>query len=62
MNCNCCVFHDIYRDMGSSCDVCTFHKNLVDAINACNNSENCHHRLTIEEAKKIVLAREGNEN
>ena len=45
--------------MGASCDVCNLQSNLVDAVNACEDSEDCRHRFTIQEAKKIVIEREG---
>ena len=59
MSCRDCVFKGIYQDMGASCDVCNLQNNLVDAVKACENSANCHHRFTVAEAKKIVIEREG---
>ncbi len=59
MSCRDCVFKGIFQDMGASSDVCNLQSNLVDAIKACENSENCLHRFTVEEAKRIVIEREG---
>lgn len=59
MSCRDCVFKGIFQDMGASSDVCNLQSNLVDAIKACENSENCRHRFTVEEAKRIVIEREG---
>ena len=59
MNCRDCVFRGSYQDMGASCDACTLHADLYQAIKACENSESCRHRFTVEEAKKIVFEKEG---
>lgn len=59
MSCRDCVFHGTFQDMGASSDVCNLQSNLVDAVMACENSENCRHRFTVEEAKNIVIEREG---
>ena len=59
MSCMDCVFRVIYQDMGASCDVCNLQSDLADAIKACKNSADCHHRFTVAEARKIVIEREG---
>ena len=59
MSCRYCVFHGIYQDMGASTDVCNLQDNFIDAVKACENSADCRHRLTVGEAKKIVIEREG---
>lgn len=59
MSCRDCVFKGIFQDMGASCDVCKFQNNFADAVKACENSANCHHRFAVTEAKKIVIEREG---
>lgn len=59
MSCRDCVFRGIFQDMGASCDVCNLQSDLVDAVKACENSAGCRHRFTLEEAKKIVIEREG---
>lgn len=59
MSCSGCVFRGTFQDMGASCDVCNLQTDLVDAVSACKNSADCRHRFTVEEAKKIVIEREG---
>ena len=59
MSCRDCVFRGTFQDMGASCDACNLQNDLVDAIKACEDSANCHHRFTVAEAKKIVIEREG---
>lgn len=59
MSCRDCVFKGIFQDMGASSDVCKLQSNLVDAIKACENSADCRYRFTVQEAKSIVIAREG---
>jgi hypothetical protein len=59
MSCRDCVFRGIFQDMGASCDVCNLHSDLADAIKACENPAGCRHRFTVEEARKIVIEREG---
>ena len=56
MSCYGCIFKDKYEDMGASCDTCKLQDYLPDAIKACDNSENCPHRVTLEEAKKKLLS------
>ena len=58
-HCADCVFRGTFRDMGASCDVCNLQHDLADAISACGKSESCRYRFTIQEAKKIVIDREG---
>lgn len=55
MSCRDCVFKSIYQDMGASFDVCRMQDKLPDAARACDNSESCQYRLTVQEAKKIVI-------
>lgn len=59
MSCKDCVFKGIFQDMGASSDVCNLQSNLVDAIKACENSADCRYRFTVQEAKSIVIEREG---
>lgn len=59
MSCRDCVFRGTFQDMGASCDVCNLQNDLIDAFKACENSAGCRHRFTLEEAKKIVIEREG---
>lgn len=59
MSCGGWVFRGIFQDMGASCDVCNLQNDLADAVKACENSAGCRHRFTLEEAKKIVIEREG---
>ncbi len=59
MSCRDCVFKGIYQDMGASTEVCNLQPDFLDAIKACEDSANCHHRFTVAEAKKIVIEREG---
>lgn len=59
MNCKDCVFRGTFQDMGASCDVCNLQHSLADAFAACEKSESCRHRFTIQEAKKIVIERYG---
>lgn len=59
MSCRDCVFKGIYHDMGASTEVCNLQPDFLDAIKACEDSANCHHRFTVAEAKKIVIEREG---
>ena len=56
MSCYGCIFKGQYEDMGVRCDACKLQDYLPDAINACDNSENCLHRVTLEEAKKKLLS------
>ena len=56
MSCYGCIFKGKYEDMGVSCDACKLQYYLYDAIKACDNSENCPHRVTLEEAKKKLLS------
>ena len=56
MSCYGCIFKGKYEDMGASCDTCKLQDYLPDAIKACDNSENCPHRVTLEEAKKKLLS------
>lgn len=58
MSCRDCVFRGTFQDMGASCNVCNLQNGLADAIKACEYSESCRHRFTIQEAKKIVIERE----
>ena len=57
--CSDCVFRGKFQDMGASCDVCNRYSDLTNAIEACEKSEECRHRFTTEEAKKIVIERAG---
>lgn len=59
MSCSDCVFRGVFHDMGASCDVCNLQSDFLDAIKACENSADCRHRFTVDEAKKIVIEREG---
>lgn len=59
MSCKGCVFRETYHDMSWSCSVCTLHADLYQAIKACENSESCPYRFTVEEAKKIVFEKAG---
>ena len=59
MSCRDCVFRGIFQDMGASSDVCKLHTSLVDAVAACEHSDSCKHRFTIQEAKQIVIERNG---
>jgi hypothetical protein len=44
--------------MGATHDCCLLKDTLAEAIEACDNSENCKKRLTLGEAKRIVEQRE----
>ena len=62
MSCRDCVFLGVFRDMGSSCDVCNLRTGLTEAIKACENSENCPHIFTLEEARRLFIERESETN
>lgn len=49
----------IFKVFVSGKSVCNLHHDLADAVKACENSAGCRHRFTLEEAKKIVIEREG---
>lgn len=56
--CYKCLFHIVDNDMGAILDCCLLKDTVAEAVRACDNSERCKKRLTLEEAKKIVEARE----
>lgn len=56
--CEKCLFHIVDNDMGATHDCCLLKDNIAERVKACDNSENCKKRLTLEEAKKIVEQRE----
>lgn len=56
MRCDGCIFKDVYETMGARIDTCMLQDCLSDAVKACDNSANCSHRVTLEEAKKKCLS------
>jgi hypothetical protein len=56
MRCAGCIFKGVYEDMGARIDTCRLQDYLPDAVKACDNSANCSHRVTWDEAKRKCLS------
>ena len=56
--CYKCLFHIEVNDMGATHDCCLLKDNIAERVKACNNSEDCKKRLTLDEAKMYVEQRE----